>query len=59
MVAYIFNPGTWEAETGSSLSLRSAWSTERVPGQPELYRETLSQKNQNNKTKIKDKTNKP
>jgi hypothetical protein len=37
-----------EAETGSgSLSLRPPWSTEQVSGQPELHRETLSQKNQN------------
>ena len=34
---------------GGSLSLKSAWSTERVPGQPELHRETLSQTKQANK----------
>jgi hypothetical protein len=28
---------------------RPAWSTERVPGQPGLYRETLSQKNKRKK----------
>ena len=28
------NPGTWEAEAGGFLSLRQAWSTEGVPGQP-------------------------
>ena len=28
MVAYAFNPSTWEAETGGFLSSRSAWSTE-------------------------------
>lgn len=34
----------WEAEEGASLSLRLAWSTEQVPGQPRLLRETLSWK---------------
>jgi hypothetical protein len=29
---------------GGFLSLRPAWSTEWVPGQPGLHRETLSQK---------------
>jgi hypothetical protein len=37
-----FNPSTWEADAGRSLSSRSAWSTEWVPGQPGLHRETLS-----------------
>ena len=44
VVAHAFNPSTWEAEVGRFLSSRPAWSTERVPGQPGLYRETLSQK---------------
>ena len=44
VVACAFNPSTWDAETGRFLSSRSAWSTEWVPGQPGLYRETLSQK---------------
>ena len=39
-----FNPSSWEAEAGGSLSSRPAWSTEQVPGQPGLHRETLSQK---------------
>jgi hypothetical protein len=43
MVANAFNPSIWEAETGGFLSSRPAWSTEWVPGQPGLYRETLSQ----------------
>jgi hypothetical protein len=47
MVVHAFNPSTWEAEAGGFLSLRPAWYTERVPGQPLLYRETLSQKNKN------------
>jgi hypothetical protein len=37
-----FIPSTWEKEAESSLSSKSAWSTERVPGQPELHGETLS-----------------
>ena len=44
MVAHTFNPSTWEAEAGGLLSSRTAWSTELVPGQLELHRETLSQK---------------
>jgi hypothetical protein len=53
MVAHAFNPSTWEAEAGRFLSSRPAWSTEWVPGQPGLYRETLSQKKtkQTNKQK--------
>ena len=45
LVAQFFNPSTCEAEAGGFLSLRPAWSTKWVPGQPGLYRETLSQKN--------------
>ena len=41
MVAHAFNPSTWEAEAGGFLSSRPAWSTEWVPGQPGLHRETL------------------
>jgi hypothetical protein len=51
VVAHAFNPSTWEAEAGGFLSSRSAWSTELVPGQPGLYRETLSRKTHQNKTK--------
>jgi hypothetical protein len=46
VVAHAFNPSSWEAEAGGFLSLRPAWSTEWVPGQPELHRETLSRKSQ-------------
>ena len=52
-VAHAFNLNTQKAEAGGSLSSRPAWSTEWVPGQPGLHRETLSQKN---KTKQKTKT---
>jgi hypothetical protein len=45
VVAHAFNPNTWEAEAGVFLSLRPAWSTKWVPGQPGLHRETLSWKN--------------
>jgi hypothetical protein len=41
---HAFNPSTWEAEAGGFLSSRPAWSTEWVPRQPGLYRETLSKK---------------
>jgi hypothetical protein len=54
VVAHAFNPSTWEAEAGRFLSSRPAWSTEWVPGQPGLHRETLSQKTktkQNKQTK--------
>jgi hypothetical protein len=44
VVAHAFNPSTREAEAGGFLSLRPAWSTKWVPGQPGLYRETLSRK---------------
>ena len=55
MLAHAFDPSTWEAEAGRFLSLRPAWSTKWVSGQPGLHRETLSQKNkqtnkQTNKT---------
>jgi hypothetical protein len=46
MVAHAFNPSTREAEAGEFLSSRPVWSTEWAPGQPELYRETLSWKTQ-------------
>jgi hypothetical protein len=52
VVAHAFNPSTWEAEAGGFLSSRPAWSTEWVPGQPELHRETLSRKTKNKKIKI-------
>jgi hypothetical protein len=44
MEAHAFNPSTWEAEAGRFLSSRPAWSTKWVPGQPGLYRKTLSGK---------------
>jgi hypothetical protein len=50
VVAHAFNPSTWEAEAGGFLSSRPAWSTKCIPGQPELYRKTLSRKK---KTKTK------
>jgi hypothetical protein len=34
--------GVGGAEAGESLCSRPAWSTEQVPGQPGLHRETLS-----------------
>jgi hypothetical protein len=50
MVVHAFNPSTWEAEADRFLSSRPAWSTKRVPGQPGLYRETLSRKNKQTKS---------
>jgi hypothetical protein len=49
VVAHSFNPSTWEAEAGEFLSSRPAWSTEWVPGQPGLQRETLSWKTKKQK----------
>ena len=40
MVTHAFNPSTWEAEAGGSLSSRTAWSTEQVPGQPQQTSKT-------------------
>lgn len=44
VVVQAFNLSTQEAEAGVSLSLRPAWSTYQLPGQPTLHSETLSQK---------------
>jgi hypothetical protein len=49
VVAHALNPSTREAEAGGFLSSRPAWSTEWVPGQPGLHRETLSRKQQQQK----------
>jgi hypothetical protein len=58
VVAHAFNLSTQEAEAGGFLSSRPAWSTEWVPGQPGLHRETLSRKTKTNKqTKTKQKKN--
>jgi hypothetical protein len=53
VVAHAFNPSTREAEAeaGRFLSSRPAWSTKWGPGQPRLYRETLSQKIKKKKIK--------
>jgi hypothetical protein len=57
VVAHAFNPSTREAEAGRFLSLRPAWSTKWVPGQPAgLYGETLSRKTKPNQNKTKTKT---
>jgi hypothetical protein len=52
VVAHSCDPSTREAEAGGFLSSRPAWSTEWVPGQPGLYRETLSRKTKKIKIKI-------
>ena len=53
VVAHAFNPSTWEAEAGRFLSSRPVWSTEWVPGQPGLHRETLSRKKKKKKKEKK------
>ena len=55
MVAHTFNPSTWDAEAGGSLSSSPGWTSEQVPGQtPKLHRETLFRKSEKqNKTKQK------
>jgi hypothetical protein len=52
-VAYPFNPSTSKAEAGRYLmSLRPAFSTKQVPGQPGLlHRNLISNKTKQNKTK--------
>jgi hypothetical protein len=57
-VAHAFNPSTWEAEAGRFLSSRPAWSTEGVPEQPVLHRETLSQTNKQTNKQTHEQTNK-
>jgi hypothetical protein len=52
VVAHAFNPSTWEAEASRFLSSRPAWSTELVPGQPGLHKETLSLKQTNKQNLI-------
>jgi hypothetical protein len=58
VVVHAFNPSIQEAESGGSLGVQGQpGSTEQVIGQPELHRETLSQKTKQNKTKQKQKQN--
>ena len=52
MVAHTFDPSTWEAKAGHSLSSRPTWSTDQVP--PGLPGKILSQK----KLKTNKQTNK-
>jgi hypothetical protein len=40
-VVHTFISRTWEAEADGFLSSRLAWSIGKVPGRPELDRETL------------------
>jgi hypothetical protein len=42
----------FEAETDKSLSLRPAWPTEKILGQPGLHRKTLSLKQTNKQTNM-------
>ena len=43
MVVHAFNPST---RAVGYISCRPAWSTDLVPGQPRLHKETLSRKKQ-------------
>lgn len=52
-MAHAFSPGTLKAEAGGSLSLKSVWSTDGVPGQSGLHRGTLSQKANKNREVLK------
>ena len=49
-MAHDFNPSTLESEAGRSLNSKPALSTEQVPGQSWLHKQTLSRKKQNNKS---------
>lgn len=49
MVAHTINPSTLEAEADGFLSLRPAWSIERIPRQSWLHIETLSQESKTKK----------
>jgi hypothetical protein len=51
-VVYVFDPSTQEVRAGGSVRLRLAWSTEKVPEQPGLHRETLSRKTKTKKKSI-------
>jgi hypothetical protein len=53
VVEHAFNTSTQKAERGRSLSLRSACSTELVPGLPGLYKEAMYQKQTNKQTNNK------
>jgi len=63
MVTHAFNSSTGGAEAEGSPGSRPAWSTEQVPEQPGLHRETLPQRYKTNqptnqpKNKTKQKQN--
>jgi hypothetical protein len=50
VLVHTFNPSTWEAEAGRSLSLRPAWSVEPASSRTAkaTHRESLPQKTKNN-----------
>jgi hypothetical protein len=58
VVAHTFNSSIWEAEADGFLISRPAWSTDQVPGQSGLLRETLPPKKPKPKQTNKQ-TNKP
>jgi hypothetical protein len=51
-MVYSHNPSTWEAEAKRIMSLRLAWATQQVEGQPGIYSET-TKKQTANETKQK------
>jgi hypothetical protein len=50
MMVHALSLNTTEAEEGRLLSLRTAWSTEQVLGQPRLHRGSLSLKKRKRKS---------
>ena len=53
---HAFNPSTWEAEAGESLSKKPTWCTAQVLGQSGLHWETLSRKTKQTNKQISQKT---
>lgn len=59
MVTHTINPSTLEAEADGFLSLRPAWSIERVPRQSWLHTETMSQESKTKERILNIKMQKP
>ena len=52
-MAHALIPSTWESEEDGFFSSRPAWSTECLPGQPEIHRKSQSPKTKITKNKTK------
>lgn len=50
---HVFDPSTWDAKAGRSLSVRLVWSTKKVPRLPGIYRKSLFQKKEKKRKKMK------